>query len=230
MISMTQRWTRFWRSSLLMVLAMLVGGLAQAQSSTPEQVIDSSYQSLQRLIDDKVLVAGMPDAELLALMEKELGPVVDFPRIARKVMGKHGRKASDEQKQNFVEIFKHSLVKTYSKGLENLDQLKEVEIGTAVYDKKKKRAKVPSVITLKDGQTFQVQYALYLNKANEWKVENIIAEGINIGLVFRNQFAHFMEQHKDVGKVIDNWAIATAEKEQTGDAKADEETDDEEKS
>lgn len=214
MIFKTQRWTTLWRTVLLLTATLCFSVFARAEAATPEQVIDSSYQSLQRLVDDKVLVAGMPDEALLELMEKELGPVVDFPRIARKVMGKHGRKASAEQKQNFTAIFKHSLVKTYSKGLENLDQLKEVKIGKAVYDKKKKRAKVPSVITLKDGQTFQVQYALFLNKANEWKVENIIAEGINIGLVFRNQFTHFMEQHKDVGKVIDNWAIDTAAKEQ----------------
>ena len=204
-------------NSLCAVLCALTlfAASAQAQTATegpmPTQVISDSYQSLQRLIDDKVLVAGMPEPELLALMEKELGPVVDFARISRKVMGKFARRASDEQREQFNAVFKESLVKTYSKGLENLDQLKATEVGEAVFDQKKKRAKVPSVIILKDGQRFQVQYSMFKNKQSQWKVENIIVEGVNIGLVFRNQFAHYMEQYNDVGQVIENWGIVSAE-------------------
>ena len=64
---------------------------------------------------------------------------------------------------------------------------------------------------LKGGEQYQVQYSLFLNDQQQWKVENLVVEGINIGLVFRNQFAHYMEQFNDVSKVIESWGIVKAE-------------------
>ena len=197
---------------LVLWFGLSLSWLAQAEEeASPEQVISISYTSLQKLIDDQVLVAGMAEEELLALMEQELGPVVDFNRIARKVMGKFSRRASEDQLQKFNEVFKRTLVKTYSKGLDELDKLAGTEVGEAVFDNKRKRAKVPSVIILKDGTRYQVQYSMFLNKQQQWKVENIIVEGVNIGLVFRNQFAHYMETHNDIDLAIENWGTVKAE-------------------
>jgi len=183
----------------------------QAAQMKPDQVVNGSYESIQKLITDRILVAGMPEAELLTLMENELGPVIDFEQISRKVMGKFARQASAAQLQRFNQVFKHTLVNTYSKGLDRLDELEKFEVAGAEYDPRGKRSSVASTIILKGGERYQVQYSLFLNDQQEWKVENLIVEGINIGLVFRNQFAHFMEQYNDINQVIDNWGSAKAE-------------------
>ena len=196
-------------TTLLTVPSM--ANAAQAPSIKPEQVINGSYQSLLKLIKDKVLVAGMPEQALLDLMENELGPVVDFEQISRKVMGKYVRQASEANMTRFNQVFKNTLVNTYSKGLDRIDELERFEVGDAVYDKRGNRAKVDSLIVLKGGEQYQVQYSLFLNDQQQWKVENLVVEGINIGLVFRNQFAHYMEQFSDVSKVIESWGIVKTE-------------------
>ncbi|MEH6648527.1 MAG: ABC transporter substrate-binding protein [Motiliproteus sp.] len=181
-----------------------------APSVSPDQVIDQSYQSIQQKIEAQILVPGMPEAQLLQLVEQELGQLFDFKRVSRKVMGKYARQASDVQLEQFDQVFKQTLVATYSKGLDSLELLKTVEIGETVYDRKKIRAKVPTLVILKDGQRFSVLYRMFLNDQQQWRAENLIVEGINIGLVFRNQFAHYMEQHDDISKAIENWGqIAT---------------------
>ncbi|MEH6471070.1 MAG: ABC transporter substrate-binding protein [Halopseudomonas sp.] len=195
----------------LLLTGWLMATAVQADQKKPEQVVDESYQSLRKLITDNVLIAGMPEQDLLDLMENELGPVIDFERISRKVMGKYARQASEAELVEFHKVFKKTLVSTYSKGLDRLDELDSAEVGDAVYDKKRKRAKVPSVIILKGGERYQVLYSMFLNKQQQWKVENLVVEGINIGLVFRNQFAHYMEQYNDVSMVIENWGIVKAE-------------------
>lgn len=200
--------------SLLLLVGLLSAGVmanVQASQDKPEQVVNGSYQSIQRLISDRILVAGMPEQTLLELMETELGPVIDFERISRKVMGKYARQANAAELLRFNQAFKTTLVKTYSKGLDRLDELDTFEVSSADYDPKGERASVASVIVLKGGERYQVQYSLFLNKQEQWKVENLIVEGINIGLVFRNQFAHYMEQYNDISKVIDNWGVVKAE-------------------
>ncbi|MFT6915777.1 MAG: phospholipid transport system substrate-binding protein [Motiliproteus sp.] len=202
------------KTSLLLLLGLLSAGVMaplQAAQEKPEQVINASYLSIQKLITDQVLIAGMPEQGLLELMENELGPVIDFKRISRKVMGKYARQASDDQLQLFNNVFKRTLVSTYSKGLDRLDELDTFEVESADYDARGIRASVGSTIALKGGERYQVQYSLFLNDQEQWKVENLVVEGINIGLVFRNQFAHYMEQYDDISKVIANWGVTKAQ-------------------
>ncbi len=191
---------------MLLVCVLLISPVLQANVIAPKGVIEERYQSLLKLVEDKVLVAGMPEDQLLLLMEKELDPVVDFPRVSRKVMGKFARQATDQQLSEFNTIFKRTLVNTYSKGLDQLDQLDRVEVAEPVLDKKGDRAQVSSVISLKGGQNYRVIYSLFLKDKQRWMVENIIVEGVNIGIVFRNQFAHYMEQYgENIDQVLAHW-------------------------
>ena len=189
---------------MLGLALLLVVAPVQAANS-PHGVIEKSYQSLRELIDSKQLVAGMPQEQLFELMERELNPVVDFDRIARKVMGKYARRASAEQHQRFTGIFKKTLVATYSKGLEHLDRLEQVAISAPVYNEDQTLAKVPMSIALRGGESYAVVYSMFRDPKNNWLVENIVVEGVNIGLVMRNQFAHYMDQYNDVEAVITHW-------------------------
>jgi len=47
-------------------------------------------------------------------LNAELSQVIDFKRIALKVMGKHGRRASIEEREQFIQVFKQSLYKSYA--------------------------------------------------------------------------------------------------------------------
>ena len=45
------------------------------------------------------------------------------------------------------------------------------------------------------------------NTSGAWKVRNIIVDGINLGLTYRNQFDGAMSRHgNDIEKVIGNWS------------------------
>ena len=50
----------------------------------------------------------------------------------------------------------------------------------------------------------------------QWKVRNVIVEGINIGLLFRDQFAQAMKANRnDLDAVIDNWGSVVAKSRET---------------
>ena len=47
---------------------------------------------------------------------------------------------------------------------------------------------------------------MYLNKQGQWKLINIVINGVNLGLTFRNQFRALAEEFDgDIDKVILNW-------------------------
>ena len=50
---------------------------------------------------------------------------------------------------------------------------------------------------------------MYLDKNNEWKIINIVVNGINLGLTFRSQFYSLMENNNnDISTVIDKWIVS----------------------
>ena len=57
-----------------------------------------------------------------------------------------------------------------------------------------------------NGSVYPVSYTL--EKINgEWKVRNVIINGINIGKLFRDQFADAMQRNgNDLDKTINGWA------------------------
>ena len=115
-------------------------------------------------------------------------PMIDFRRVAASVMGKkYYLLATKEQRAQFVEIFKDSLLDTYA---ETLAQWGDSTISTQFQDdfsyKELKTVEVKQ--TLDTGSSkYPISYKLRKDKEG-WKIINIIINGVNLGLTFRNQF------------------------------------------
>jgi phospholipid transport system substrate-binding protein len=159
-----------------------------------------------------------------AEVEKILDPMVDFPSFSRGVMGAFGTKnyyqslktpaERDAYKKNydrFVKTFKQGLINTYGKGLLAFNGEK-IEITPPTAEDKQRVAKgdyvdVIQIIHGKDAK-YQVIYKMRPDKGGEWLLRNVTIETINVGLLYRNQFAESMAKYKnDFGLVVDNWTV-----------------------
>ena len=50
---------------------------------------------------------------------------------------------------------------------------------------------------------------MYRNKEGEWKIINIVVNGVNLGLTFRNQFYSLsIKRNADIDLVIEEWVAA----------------------
>ena len=133
-------------------------------------------------------------------------PMIDFRRVAASVMGKkYYLLATKEQRAQFVEIFKDSLLDTYA---ETLAQWGDSTISTQFQDdfsyKEFKTVEVKQ--TLDTGSSkYPISYKLRKDKEG-WKIINIIINGVNLGLTFRNQFqALAISNNEKIESTIDNW-------------------------
>lgn len=140
-----------------------------------------------------------------------LEDVVDFNFIARNVMGPYGQSANKDQLDRFRVTFKEDLIKTYARGLMSYGDQEIVVLPDQEDLAGKKRLTVRQEIRNKD-DAYPLNYSFGLNRQGEWKITNLVINGINLGKTFRNQFIQRAgEFDGDIDQVIDGWS-ATPEK------------------
>ena len=177
--------------------------------------IDPKGQSPHRLVEEVT-------REMFAIVEKYDGgpknsdryhqeitqllePVVDFEFIAQAVMGSYRKDASDEQTRRFAEIFKKGLVKTYAKGIAGYVDSEIKVLPPSDEDANKRRISVYQEVR-HEGSKHQLSYTMVQNRADEWKLINLVLDGVNLGKSFRSQFQQSAKQQNgNLDKVIDTW-------------------------
>ncbi|MDP4546923.1 phospholipid-binding protein MlaC [Marinobacter sp. MDS2] len=192
---------------VIVALLMMVAGQAWAgvEDELEQYVSDNTQMLVQKLNAEKGLFEKDPEA-FYQSMEDALTDFVDFRRIAARVMGRYARQTTPEQRDEFVAKFKRSLFDSYAKALVTADDF-TIEVREAeILPQNENRASVQLVVITASGNRYPVTYSMYKNKEDRWLMENVIVEGVNIGLAFRDRFAQEMEENRgQVQVVIDGW-------------------------
>ncbi|TLP63358.1 MULTISPECIES: MlaC/ttg2D family ABC transporter substrate-binding protein [Pseudomonas] len=209
------------RRGLLVLLAAFPLFVMAAPQSARDVIQGTTNELLSDLKANKEQYKSNPQAFYDAL-NRILGPVVDADGISKSIMTvKYSRKATPEQMQRFQENFKRSLMQFYGNAL-----LEYNNQGITVDPAKAEdgdRASVGMKVTGNNGAVYPVQYTLQ-NLGGEWKVRNVIVNGINIGKLFRDQFSDAMQRNgNDLDKTIDGWAGEVAKAKQAADSSPDKE-------
>ncbi|CBV41816.1 MlaC/ttg2D family ABC transporter substrate-binding protein [Halomonas elongata] len=192
----------------LLLLILLTAALpAQAQDvEHPEALIRDSVEALMSQIEGRRDYFAQNPDELEAVVEDNLADVADFRYIGASVMGRYFGNATPQQRSRFVKVFRQSLIDTYAKGLVTFDY-REIRVPeTQKASRYDDQASVAMEVVGVDGTIYPVSYTMRLDDG-QWKVVNVIVNGINLGLTFRNQFDEAMRQHnRDYDAVIDGWS------------------------
>ena len=147
-------------------------------------------------------------------VETVLNPVVAFSAITRSVMGKYAHRVSPAEMEDFTKVFRRSLLVFYSAVLQNYDtgdlRINSVKPPALEYIAEYARGEklsVPVDMIVNSGkQSYQLSYSMMQMDGGDWKIRNIIVEGINIGSQFRNQFAGAVSTYRSPGEAIKNWS------------------------
>ena len=191
---------------LLLALATVIwSGFAAAEESPRDLVVRVTNQVLE-VIRSTAADAEAGQDSLNRKIGTILKPVVAFDYISHGVMGDFARQASAEQKARFTKVFQANLISTYTKGLEVYANL---DIETLPLSENLANAGRVSIVqkVRGEGSEYTVVYSLGISKVdNQWKLLNVIINGVNLGSTFRSQFAQAMKKHGDLDAVIDNWS------------------------
>jgi phospholipid transport system substrate-binding protein len=187
------------------LMMFTVPALAQPETS-PEDIIRSSVDELMGNIEGRKDYFAENIEELESLVDDSLEEVADFRYIGASVMGRYFQNASPQQRSRFADTFRQTLIDTYTKGLVTFDYRDIRVLDTQQASRYEDQASVAMEVVAEDGSIYPVSYSLRLDD-NEWKVVNVIVNGINLGLTFRNQFDQAMrDNNRDYDAVINGWA------------------------
>lgn len=205
-----------WRGLLLGLLVVFSGVLqAQTAHQTVEEVTERLFADLNANRD---LYRQQPQAFYDA-MDRLIGSYVDVDGVSRSVMTvRYSRRATAEQMQRFQDNFKRGLMQFYGNALLEYDN-RGVRVLSPVTAEGAERAEVRMEVTGSGGAVHPVSYTM-VKIGNEWKLRNVIIEGINLGKLFRDQFAESMQRNRNsLDAVIDGWVDSVSRVRQPGAAK-----------
>jgi ABC-type transporter MlaC component len=181
----------------LMVFLLFVSSFFTAQLSIaaedPRIIVETAAVAMtKRLITDKNLIREQP-YYLEQLVNELLLPVVDHEFMAKRVLGKHWKKTSTEQKSTFTKAFKHKVIRTYAGAFKAFNG-ETIKFEDAKYNKSGKKASVKSAIQRVGAPSIDVTYKLYY-KNGHWLTYDVVIEGVSLVKSFRDQLNQGIEKN-----------------------------------
>ncbi|MCG6199733.1 MlaC/ttg2D family ABC transporter substrate-binding protein [Psychromonas antarctica] len=153
---------------------------ATINMSDPNQVMHTvSINTFARIKADQTRLQSEPDY-IKVVMEEELIPYLDYKYAAYMVMGRYLGETSAAQRNEFVEAFKAYLINAYGHILLEYKQ-QEIDILDNKDFQDKKIISISVNIHDHNNKLTQLVFKLRKNsKTEEWKVFDVIAEGISM--------------------------------------------------
>lgn len=136
-------------------------------------------KTFKRFGNEKEAIKNDPNI-LKTIVREELMPYINYKYAAFKVIGKHLKKTTAEERKNFVPVFRDYLVTSYAQVF-TLYENQPVEFAPAKKFSDKKIVAVNSRVIMQGRDDIDVSFKVRKNrKTNEWKAFDMIAEGVSL--------------------------------------------------
>ena len=191
--------------AIICCFSLAIPALAQGPALSAEESAKRGVEMLLAQVTESKAYFASDRERYFADIQNVLDTFIDFREVAVVVMSRHGQSASEAQKQRFADILKSTLTRFYgatllSYGGEELVFLPPAN-GSA-----DPRADTVVGMELRGDTVYKLQYQMFINDDNEWKLKNMSLAGINLGRQYNSQFSAAMAEYdNDIDQVLDNW-------------------------
>ena len=195
---------RFFLKTFLFLL-LLSPFLSAEKIPEIHQFIDKNAQYFLTLIKEEGSDYENEPEKFKTKLKNIWEPMVDVTTVSRLILAKAYNSATKSQIELFEERTKKLLLDTY---VTTLLEFEDYEIETNEEIKVNRKTYEVEIQFLSDTSSWtgKTKFTLYRNKSGELKIVNIIIDGINLGLTFRNQFKDILEENDlDLDRAISEW-------------------------
>lgn len=188
-------------------LFLTLSGVKAAELAAPQLAIENASNQLKERLQDKSFTKDFQ--QITVFVEDVIYPHVDFNRISALVLGKLWRKASADEKANFKKEFQTLLIRTYSRAFVEFKDW-SVRFLPLNMENGDRKVIVKTEILQPGIQPIAVNYRMLLTKGN-WKVYDIIIEGVSLVTNYRTSFKNEVQRTGSLKAVIDQLARRNSE-------------------
>ena len=185
--------------SLVIASALLAATPALAQQAAPNQaaqtrpagspsklVLDNSTRILSTL-ESRRAEFTRDRAALSQFVSSEFNQMFDRDYAGRLVLGVHGRGASDADVKLFADALADNLMQRYGSSLLDFNTRLQVRVKSETPLRGGAIMRVSTEMLRQGGEPIPVDY-LMRKTGNDWKVFDVMVEGVSFVQTFRNQF------------------------------------------
>jgi phospholipid transport system substrate-binding protein len=166
------------------LLALAWGAAPALASGAATEAIKGTINEVLRILSDQGLKKPERAQERRKLLEKIVGDRFNYEEMAKRTLAAQWQKLDEKARAEFVELFKRLLTNSYADKVEGYsgEQVKYIN-ERLEGDYAEVRTKAES------GKTeIPLDYRL-LNKGGDWRVYDVVVDGVSLVSNYRGQFA-----------------------------------------
>ena len=154
---------------------------------TPSQLVLNNSQRVLSTLEKRRPEFQKNRAALRQFVSSEFNAMFDRDFAARKVLGRHARGASDADVKLFADALADNLMQRYGSSLLDFNTQLRVRVKSETVLPNGQGVKVASEFLRQGGAPIPVDYFMHKVGA-QWKVFDVMVEGVSYVQTFRNQF------------------------------------------
>jgi len=193
------------RMSIGIVLALFLWAGPVVQTVWAGGATDAmkgSIDELLRVVQDKDLKQPAKTPERRKLLEQTVSERFDFEEMSLRALGAPWKQLSDQEKKEFVALFRTLLINTYREQIETYSgdgvQYLNERVETAG---DKEYAEVRTKIFLSDKSELRLDYKLINKDKTNWRVYDVVIQDIGLISNYQKQFTKIIRTSSYQGLV-----------------------------
>lgn len=168
-------------------LFLLTGMTVAGELSAPEKVVIETSEKMLKILKEKGAVLQSDKQKIFQLVNEIIIPHIDIVRMSRWVLGKHWRKASAAEQEQFTKEFQTLLLRTYATAMTEYSgqtfKYHPLKLNDGDTD-----VTIKTELQQPGGYPIPISYSLHTVNG-EWKVYDITIDGISLVANYRTSFS-----------------------------------------
>lgn len=169
------------------VLAQAAPAVAASASVSPSKLVLDNSTRILTTLETRRAEFTKDRSKLRQFISGEFNAMFDRDYAARLVLGAHGRGAADADVKLFADALSDSLMQRYGSSLLDFNTRLKVRVKSETPLRNGAIVKVSSEFLRQGGEPIPVDY-LMRKSGSQWKVFDVMVEGVSFVQTFRNQF------------------------------------------
>jgi phospholipid transport system substrate-binding protein len=161
--------------------------VSASMHGTPSQLVLNNSQRVLTTLEKRRAEFSKNRVALRQFISTEFNAMFDRDYAARLVLGRHARGAADEDVKLFADALADNLMQRYGSSLLDFNTQLRVRVKSESMLSQGQGVKVSSEFLRQGGESIPVTY--FMRKiGTQWKVYDVMVEGVSYVQTFRNQF------------------------------------------
>lgn len=175
---------RKWLGVILCSLMMLCAHSLTAYAGEVTTQVKSTVDKVLDILKNKELKKPSKAEERRAALRKAVGERFDYEEMSKRTLAQFWQKRTPAEQKEFVVLFSDLLERSYSNKIDTYTDEKVVYGDENVEGE---YAVLKTKIITKRNVDVPIDYKLF-KKSSEWKVYDVVIEGVSLVNNYRNQF------------------------------------------